>query len=83
MTTTISAAVTKDQLISALRSLTIARESFDGGAWSLDDAETLEMIAASVREAVAIAAERDQKNFAHLKEYQDFCRRGKRSRPML
>ena len=44
------------EIISALRSLTIDREEFDPGPWSIHDAETLERIASAIRREIGEAA---------------------------
>jgi hypothetical protein len=51
----VSATLTKDVLMQALRVLTIHRRDFDPGPWSLGDAEDLEAAARLIRREIADA----------------------------
>jgi hypothetical protein len=53
--------LTKDQLMRALRAMTVDDDAFDPGPWSLWDAETLELAAALIRREVAGARRGDRR----------------------
>jgi hypothetical protein len=53
--------LTKDQLMRALRAMTVDDADFDPGPWSLWDAETLELAAALIRREVAGARRDDRR----------------------
>jgi hypothetical protein len=57
LTAMVQATISKNQVMAALRAMTIRRTHFDPDPWSLDDAETLENAAALIRREIAEAAE--------------------------
>jgi hypothetical protein len=54
-TANVEVGITKDQVMRALRAMTVHDDAFDPGPWSLWDAETLELAAALIRREVAAA----------------------------
>jgi hypothetical protein len=53
LTAMVQATISKNQVMAALRAMTIRRTHFDPDPWSLDDAKTLEAAAALIRREIA------------------------------
>jgi hypothetical protein len=50
---TVQVQISKNQVMAALRAMTINRTYFEPGPWSIDDAETLEAAARLIRREIA------------------------------